>query len=195
MIVPPALWTSRAGDALPTGPAPHSQHETPMPVEIYALSDPRDGQTRYIGKANNAKARLKSHFRDCKRRNTPVYAWIGGLLAEGLRPSMTVIAACTSTDWEETEIRLIAEAKAIGITLLNVARGGNEPFCSKATRAANGKRNAIARTEDPRMAEIYRIKQKLGVALKRGYVREDTKAKLRAAAIECPELFSCWANV
>jgi len=44
---------------------------------IYALTDPSTGEVRYIGKANDPSARLKSHLMDSRRRNTPVYRWIG----------------------------------------------------------------------------------------------------------------------
>jgi hypothetical protein len=52
-------------------------------AEIYGLLDPRDGKLRYIGKAVCAAKRLKSHLRDARKRDTPVYRWInelGGLV-------------------------------------------------------------------------------------------------------------------
>lgn len=51
-------------------------------VQIYALRDPRDGNLRYIGKANNAEKRLKSHMKDSRHRKTPVYAWFRKLAAQ-----------------------------------------------------------------------------------------------------------------
>lgn len=56
-------------------------------VDIYALCDPDTGDVRYIGKANCAQLRLKSHLRDARIRKTPVYCWINELLAKGLCPS------------------------------------------------------------------------------------------------------------
>ena len=49
-------------------------------VEIYALLCPNTKDVRYIGKANDSEKRLKSHIRDSRRRNTPVYCWIKKLL-------------------------------------------------------------------------------------------------------------------
>lgn len=105
--------------------------------EIYALIDPRDGAIRYIGKANDSAKRLKSHIRDARRRRTPVYDWLNKLMAMGLAPSVVILETCE--DWIEAEKRHIAQARAQGMRLLNVAEGGNEPYCSPETRAANGR--------------------------------------------------------
>jgi hypothetical protein len=48
-------------------------------IEIYSLNDPYTYKVRYIGKAKDSQKRLKSHIRDSKRRNTPVYQWIRSL--------------------------------------------------------------------------------------------------------------------
>src|ERR1700753_3270619 len=98
-------------------------------VEIYALRDPETNEIRYIGKANNSQARLKSHLRDARTRRTPVYSWINSLLRRGLSPDMIVLETCGPDVWKEREIALIAQYRAASSRLLNVADGGDEPFC------------------------------------------------------------------
>lgn len=149
-------------------------------VEIYALTDPRTGETRYIGKANDSKKRLASHIRDSRRRDTPVYRWIRKITDIGLLPGLQIIAT-TESDWQKIEIQKIAEAKANGARLLNVAKGGDEPHCPKSVRARNGRKNAASR--DRRKWEIMRS---LGEALKKGWVNEKTKEGIRAR----PDIFS-----
>lgn len=106
------------------------------PVAIYALSDPETGEIRYIGKANNPRARLKSHIRDSRRRNTPVYCWIRRLQADGKEPAMSVVEWVD--DWMEAEKRQIASHREAGARLLNLAEGGNEPLCSTEQLRLNG---------------------------------------------------------
>lgn len=104
---------------------------------IYALTDPRDGEVRYIGKANDARKRLRGHLRDARRRRTPVYNWINKLARLGLEPGMTVLVECDPECWKDEERRLIAEHRASG-RLLNVAEGGDEPHCPLEVRRRNG---------------------------------------------------------
>lgn len=133
----------------------------PAKAEIYALIDPRDGAVRYIGKANDSAKRLKSHIRDARReaRRTPVYAWIRKIVSMGMMPSFRVLE--TTDDWKEAERRHIAEARARGERLLNVADGGDEPFCPPEVRAANG-RMSKGRRWIPQYPYVHQIKMRLG---------------------------------
>lgn len=157
-------------------------------VSIYGLYDPDSGVLAYVGKAVDAEKRLAGHIRDSARRNTPVYQWIRALTAQGKRPVLAIIQTCGPDDWTTVERSVIAESRAAGIALLNLAPGGNEPFCPTEVRAANGRRNARARVSTPRKARFYALKRTLGQALKRGEVSEATKAKLRAGIVKHPEL-------
>lgn len=105
---------------------------------IYGLYD-LHGRLRYIGKANDPVARIRSHMRDSKRRKTPLYDWI----RKHGEPVMRVLED-NCCDWREAERRLIAEAKARGERLLNLAAGGDEPHCPKEVRKENGKRSVRA---------------------------------------------------
>lgn len=159
-----------------------------LPV-IYGLYD-KDGVLRYIGKANDAQRRLKSHMRDARRRNTPLYAW---LRKHGVPEIRVLEADCE--DWVEAERRLIAEARAQGVALLNLADGGDQPSCPAEVRATNGRRNARAVHDDPERKRFWRLKKEMGALLKRGYVSAETRGKLREAAKRHPHLFGEWANV
>lgn len=140
--------------------------------EIYALTDP-DGSIRYIGKANVAADRLKSHLRDARRRSTPVYSWLRKLMDARKMPGLVVLEVCD--DWREAERRLIAQHRAAGARLLNLADGGDEPFCPVGVRAANGRANAGKRDK-----RKWALMRSLGDALRRGHVSERTKELMRS---------------
>lgn len=170
-------------------------------VEIYSLTDPRNMQVCYIGKANDSVKRLKSHLRDARRRFTPVYAWINELSDLGLSPTLTVLASVSPAIWPETEIAEILKAKEINPFLLNVAKGGNEPGCSTQTRAKNGRKNANAIHSDMKRKRVWAAKQKMGLMLKwlvdNGRVGklEQIKAKLKIVAQKDPVNFGCYASI
>jgi hypothetical protein len=91
-------------------------------ASIYALVCKETGNVRYIGKANKPKDRLKSHMRDARRRNTPLYAWI----RKNGEPELVVLAeGCLQ--WEEAERLAISFARSEGMNILNVADGGDQP--------------------------------------------------------------------
>lgn len=156
---------------------------------IYGLVD-ADGCLRYIGKANDPAKRLASHMRDSMRRDTPVYRWI----RKNGRPKM-VILAVDCEDWKVTERALIAEARTRGDKLLNIADGGDEPFCPALVRAKNGILAAKRRVDTPDKARLYKLKTSLGRALKQGYCTEETKMKMRVIAERLPAQFGDWADI
>lgn len=162
-------------------------------VEIYGLTCPYTGIVRYIGKANDHLKRFKSHLRDSHRRDTPVYRWIRKLASEGKVPGIALLYH--TWEWRETERMLIAQYKSFGQKLLNVAEGGDEPYCSQITRAENGRKVAKIRISTPLKERLYKLKKALGDSLRAGYVSDETKAKLRKAAIDKPWLFGEYANI
>jgi hypothetical protein len=162
-------------------------------VEIYALFDPRDCIPRYIGKANDTRKRLLGHIRDSRRRDTPVYRWIRSLLEEQVMPQAVVVAVTLGSEWEETEKQLIAQWKEAGY-LLNVAVGGNMPRCPTEVRQANARLATKLRTSTPEKARIFELKRRLGQFLKKGWLSEASRARLRYAAAKRPDLFACFAN-
>jgi hypothetical protein len=172
---------------------------TQRPVAIYALTDPRTGADRYIGKANDAARRFKSHLRDARRRDTPVYRWIRKLDREGMVPGMRVVAECRREDWPQLEALCIErarrEAARQGTNLLNVSAGGDEPFCPTEVRAANGHRTAAAIHSDPIRKAAWTVKRNVGEALKAGLISNKSRAALRHLAGDPCGLFTSFASI
>jgi hypothetical protein len=106
-----------------------------------------------------------------------------------------VIIEANAPDWREAERRLIAEARARGERLLNVADGGDEPHCPTATRAKNGRAVAAAIQADPTRRMIWDLKRRIGKDMKDGFVSNSARAKLRKAAQLRPDLFGVFANL
>jgi hypothetical protein len=131
--------------------------------EIYSLSDPDNNEVRYIGKANNSKKRYKSHLCEKRRNHYPLYRWINKLKEQGKKPILNVILK--TTDWRKEEINQIKIHKAMGFNLLNVSEGGDEPFCSKETRAINGRNNARKIHSNEKSKRIWYLKKRLGETL------------------------------
>lgn len=155
---------------------------------IYALTGP-DGAIRYIGKANDPAARLKSHVRDARRRNTPVACWIRSLAAKGSAPAMVVLAEVAESDWPEAEALVIEAHRRAGHRLLNLAAGGAEPFCPVSVRADNGRRVAAGIHGNPKRRALWECRkvlaQELGWLEKRGTERSLViAAKVRRALVE-----------
>jgi hypothetical protein len=150
-------------------------------IEIYALCDPATGEIRYIGKANDSEKRLKGHIRDSRRRNTPVYCWIRKLLSSGKFPKMIVLERPRPTEWKDSEARLIAQHKSK--RLLNVATGGDEPFCPKEVRAANGRKNAKAIHSDPEKRNKWNLAREVGMLLEDKNINVRIKATLNCMAL------------
>lgn len=162
-----------------------------MTAYIYALVDPRTLQIRYVGKANDVNKRLQRHYSDAKTRNTPVYTWLRKLAREGLRPILTTLAVCEH-GWQEMERTIIAKMRAAGAKLLNLADGGDEPYCSPEIRSELG-RKAAELHKDPERRAVWEFKKRYGDALKDRHVRPETKEKLkksmRTLGHVLPELF------
>lgn len=163
-----------------------------MQAAIYALCCPDTGEIRYIGKANDPMARLKSHLRDARRRRTPVYDWMNSLFRAGKVPQLRVLMQ--SQDWKADERRLIAEHRATGSRLLNLADGGDEPHCPTEVRAANGRRNAQIRCLTAEAKRLKYLRHTMTDLLRRGYVSEATKNRLREAVKRNPGFWGGFAG-
>lgn len=137
---------------------------------IYALCCPSTGEIRYIGKADDPKKRLKSHIRDAKRRKTPVYDWIN----KYGEPDMVVLASGCS-DWVSAEREAIEFGRHLGLRLLNLADGGDQPgmasreVLSANARNTNAKRPKLVMQIFRRLEmNIRRIEKIKGVPYEKG---------------------------
>lgn len=98
-----------------------------MPWTIYALSDPRTGLVRYVGKTFKAAAlRLSDHLSEMRSgARTYKAQWLRGLLAVGERPRLSVLEMGDGDGWAEAERRWIASMRATGAPLTNLTDGGD----------------------------------------------------------------------
>lgn len=92
-------------------------------THIYGLIDPRTGECRYVGKANNPERRLRDHLRT--PFNTHKYAWLTNLLKAGLRPTIQILEEVQTSVWQEAECFWIAYMKFMGADLTNSTIGGD----------------------------------------------------------------------
>ena len=168
-------------------PAPVGR-PTASTCEIYALCDPVSGEIRYVGKANCSVKRLTGHLRDAKRKDTPVCRWIRKLGISSLVPALQILETVPASEWKDAERRLIGLHRAAGTRLLNVADGGDQPFCPLEVRQRNGRGNAASihgAHADPKRKAMWKLLQSLGVSLKKGWASEASKEKMR----QHPDIF------
>jgi len=92
---------------------------------IYALIDPRTSDIRYIGKADDAKARLAHHIRESKREKTYKARWIRSLLSQGLLPILQIIDEVLKSEWQAAEAAYLEFYREEGCRLVNTAPGGH----------------------------------------------------------------------
>jgi len=105
---------------------------------IYVLNDPRTGQIRYVGKADNPFRRWQSHCSAVKRR-THKSSWVLELRRLGLVPELEILEEVPYNQWEEIEREYIRVFRMVGIRLTNCQSGGEGPG-SKSEHHNFGKR-------------------------------------------------------
>jgi hypothetical protein len=87
---------------------------------IYALTDPRTGAVRYVGKANRPESRLRGHLKD--RNDCHRVHWLRQLREEGLRPGILILEEVEQDAWQDAERNWIEH---YGFdNLVNETRGG-----------------------------------------------------------------------
>jgi len=94
-------------------------------VFIYALSDPRNNQVRYIGKANNPEDRYTNHFNSARDKNTHKRNWINNVRKDGLRPELIIIDEVPKSEWVYWEKFYMSLFKTWGFSLVNYTEGGD----------------------------------------------------------------------
>lgn len=127
-------------------------------VEIYGLYDPDSGELRYVGKANNALQRLKSHITDSRRSKRPVCQWVKSIVQARKYPRLEILETVNDDEWKEAEIRLIAHYRKT-CDLLNLADGGDMPSQTKEQRANAARAARKAADSDPLWANMWRAKR------------------------------------
>ena len=90
---------------------------------IYTLTDPLEGEVRYVGKTINPTKRYSSHC--YTKTKTYVSKWIQKLKRSGHLPTMEIVEEGLSEDeWEDRERFWIEQHFKLGCKLTNVAEGG-----------------------------------------------------------------------
>lgn len=167
---------------------------------IYVLRDPDTLAVRYVGKTSNPVQRMAQHGRDARCKDRPLHRWWNERAQAGQDlPVMSVVASSIGDDWEDLERLLIAQYRADGADLLNVAMGGRAPFLTPEQRAERGKACAKAVHSDPVRRRVWEMKKEMGAYLAK-LEREgrherlaEMRAKLAVAAAKSPELWGKYA--
>lgn len=89
---------------------------------IYALTDPRTNEVRYVGKAGDPERRIKEHLWD--KRNCHRVWWIKKLARLGLKPRLLILEEVSLAEWPPAEQRWIKHFRDIGVALTNATDGG-----------------------------------------------------------------------
>lgn len=94
---------------------------------VYALTDPRDGQVRYIGLSSSGLTRPRTHKDPGRLKRDPgdKADWISGLKEFGLTYGIVVLCALPSAEHlPAAEVFWIAEGRRRGWPLTNRSTGG-----------------------------------------------------------------------
>jgi len=97
-------------------------------VTIYALIDPRDGSTRYIGQTSgNLRKRLLEHIGDGHKRPSRHRSrrerWLKEVINAGLEPTMKVLGTASALDALTVEFEHIAAHIKQAVPLTNKVYG------------------------------------------------------------------------
>lgn len=117
---------------------------------IYSLSDPRTNQIRYIGKANNPKARLVNHCNPARYRPTYKFNWIKELRGLGLKPILEILDEVPLDNWQFWEKFWIQLIKTWGFSLVNYTDGGDGLTYGNQTSFKKGHRTWNEGTAKPK---------------------------------------------
>lgn len=91
---------------------------------IYTLSNPNDGEVRYVGKTDDIENRLKEHIRKHMYKTTYKNNWIKSLKKIGLTPKIEILDTVSSNEWCFWEKYWISQFKVWGFNLTNSTNGG-----------------------------------------------------------------------
>jgi len=124
---------------------------------IYCLTDPRSGEIRYVGKADNPEQRLRKHLRDSRlcHRTT----WIQSLAAESVRPMLVPLEECPKEKWQERERHWISFLRENGADLVNGTDGGDgvinwsPEMRAKVSKASIGHKRWLGKKHTPETLE------------------------------------------
>lgn len=122
--------------------------------EIYTLSDPRNGEVRYVGITHcGVGHRVINHISEATRgKKSHKCNWIRQLLSLELKPIQTVIEEGLGSGWSDAERRQIALHRDSGASLVNLTAGGDGCLLPFDQRSAASKKLWANRTPEERSA-------------------------------------------
>lgn len=120
-------------------------------AKIYALTDPRSGVIRYVGKSNDPNKRFRSHVKTTDT-STRKGAWLTALRKAGIKPLLSILETCDKRSWEEAERFWIAHFR---VTLYNIDAGGLGG--DRVAESTKKKLSALARARGP-LSESVKLK-------------------------------------
>jgi len=98
---------------------------------IYILSDPSNGNVRYVGKTKDLNRRFRRHISERNLRNSYKDRWIRKIVDSGDLPEITVVDIVSDEEWSYWEKFYISYFKFIGSELTNGTEGGDQPPSTK----------------------------------------------------------------
>jgi hypothetical protein len=134
-----------------------------MKSYIYVLKCPETKAVRYVGKAENPKARLRQHLFEARKGLVKSHkcSWLRSLTSRGLRPIMeidTLIPA--GVDWKSVEVERVSFYRSIGCRLTNATDGGDEPgeLTEEGRKILSSRASALFGSEEGRAIQSSRMK-------------------------------------
>lgn len=102
------------------------EEEVKQTYYIYTLTDPTDGEVKYIGKTKDIKDRLWRHTGPSNLKSLwiPKNKWIQWLKKQDLKPIIEILEETDAEHVDACEIYWISQFKQWGFKLKNVASGG-----------------------------------------------------------------------
>lgn len=167
-------------------------------IAIYAISDPRDGNIRYVGQTCRApNQRLNGHLVDARRgASSHRNDWLRSVMRDGHRPVLNVISWREGQNAaDERERFWIAAFRSQGFDLTNAAEGGSvnsgwhhsQEQRDKWRRERRSNKHPMfgkTHSDEVKKASSERMKR---IIEERGHPRsgtkhsEETRAKIKAA--------------
>jgi hypothetical protein len=146
---------------------------------IYCLIDPRSGEIRYVGKADEPQRRLRRHLRD--KRDCHRTAWIRSLAVAGVQPAVVPLEHVAKSDWQTAERRWIQFMRANGADLVNGTDGGDGGRMRPEARAKQAARMRGRATNPAGWKHTPEARSKLSESHKGKAMLPQTRAAIRAA--------------
>lgn len=91
---------------------------------IYALCEPGTRTVRYIGKTVDIKRRLREHLKRSVKLSTHLGCWLQRVVRAGQTPNLIVLSKVSGRAWKAEERLYIANARMLGMDLVNLSDGG-----------------------------------------------------------------------